>query len=93
MLLDHYVVTYKYVLLQQGYTDPVYRQRRKMIGDIAFTYQLWDTVFLSGYSKDNFYVKKKNITTMNIFTIMFTFVSSGKPIPRVEYTAEEISTW
>lgn len=77
--------------LKQGFTDPVYRQRRKMIGDIAFRYRQWDAIF----SPNILHLWEKETLIYSIISdaSVLLFVLSWEPIPRVEYTEEEIGTW
>lgn len=76
---------------KQGFTDPVYRQRRKMIGDIAFRYRQWDAIF----SPNILHLWEKETLIYSIISdaSVLLFVLSWEPIPRVEYTEEEIGTW
>lgn len=66
-----------------GFADKKYRERRKMIADIAFDYKkyIWPTY---------------NTFFAHFFALMREFnfeLPSGDPIPRVTYLENEIATW
>lgn len=77
---------------EQGYTDMVYRQRRKMIGDIAFRYRQWDKNLLSKSCAD-FLKKEDKADCLDWLFLKCLLFLSGQTIPRMEYTEEEIGTW
>lgn len=71
------------IWFEQGYTDHVYRQRRKMIGDIAFRYRQWVPVFCLNVTQ-TFMKKKKRkrksiIITDYFWCVYFSVVGSQFP--------------
>lgn len=71
-------------MLLQGFNDPEYRKRRAYISELAFRYKQWVRS------------PKKPSVSLQIpcqTLIILIFFCRGDPLPVVEYTAEEISTW
>lgn len=88
MLFYFEALTYLlYVPLHQGFKDNVYRKRRKYFADLAMAYKQYVfAVNCNGYFENLFcfYFKLKRFSL---------FCSSGDPIPRIEFTEEEVKTW
>lgn len=75
------ILTCIYFALRQGFKDNVYRKRRKYFADLAMAFKQW---VLAVHLNGPFLLDPR---------VIILSCCSGDPIPRIEFTEEELKTW